>query len=263
LITVIDLKIGNINSVSRALKYIGIKHQISDNISEISQSEKIILPGVGNFIEAARRMRHLGLDDVLKEMVLDNKVPILGICLGMQLLASFGEEGGGAQGLDFIKGRVVYHRASMNGLRLPHIGWNEVDHCNIKLFDAIPNKSCFYFVHSYEFVLQESVKVGYTNYGVDFVSVVQKDHIIGTQFHPEYKSRPIAPHPLFVHFIFVCSSSFRASSPICCAISVHVLGAVSPLDSLMVLSIRVPSISKKIIFGVFVMLFDECRDLIA
>lgn len=185
MITVIDLKIGNINSVSRALKYIGIKHQISDTAAEISKAEKLILPGVGNFTEAAKRMKYLGLDGVLKEMVLDNKVPILGICLGMQLLASFGEEGGGAQGLGLIKGRVIYHRASLSGLRLPHIGWNEVDHCNIKLFDTIDNRSCFYFVHSYEFLPEESVKVGYTNYGVDFVSVVQKDHIIGTQFHME------------------------------------------------------------------------------
>lgn len=185
MITVIDLKIGNINSVSRALRYIGVRHQISDSVAEINKAEKLILPGVGNFTEAVKRMRYSGLDDVLKERVLEKKIPVLGICLGMQLLASFGEEGGGARGLDFIKGKVIYHRASQRGLRLPHIGWNEVDHCNIKLFDSIDNRACFYFVHSYEFIPEEDVRVGYTNYGVDFVSVVQKGHIIGTQFHLE------------------------------------------------------------------------------
>jgi len=189
LITVIDLKIGNINSVSKALKYIGIKHQVSDSPAEIKKSKKIIFPGVGNFTEAAKRMKSLGIDDVLKERVVGNKVPILGICLGMQLLANYGEEGDGSEGLGFIKGRVVYHRASQNGLCLPHIGWNEVDYRDIKLFDGIDNRSCFYFVHSYEFIPEEQVEVGYTNYGYDFVSVVQKDHIIGAQFHPEKSQR--------------------------------------------------------------------------
>lgn len=162
-----------------------MNHQVSDRPDDIKKAEKIIFPGVGNFKEAAKRMKALGIDEILKERVLRKEVPMLGICLGMQLLATYGEEGGGAEGLNFIKGRVVLHRASQNNLRLPHIGWNEVDHKDIRLFDAIDNKSCFYFAHSYEFISDEPVKVGHTRYGHDFVSVVQKDHIIGTQFHPE------------------------------------------------------------------------------
>lgn len=171
--------------MSKALKYLGVNYQVSDKPDDIKKAEKIIFPGVGNFREAAKRMRSLGIDKVLKEMVLWKEVPILGVCLGMHLLATYGEEGGGAKGLDFIKGRVVFHRALQNNLRLPHIGWNEVDHKGIRLFDSIDNRSCFYFVHSYEFIPDEPVEVGYTRYGHDFVSVVQKRHIIGTQFHPE------------------------------------------------------------------------------
>lgn len=185
MITVIDLSIGNINSVSRALKYLGIKHRVSGNPSEIRESDKLIFPGVGNFTEAVKRMNAAGINDVLKEMVIGDKIPILGICLGMQLFASFGEEGGGAQGLDFIKARVVYHRAALSGLRLPHIGWNEVSHRGMRLFDRVEDSACFYFVHSFEMIPEETVIAGYTNYGVDFVSLVQKDHIVGVQFHLE------------------------------------------------------------------------------
>lgn len=185
MITVIDLGISNIGSVSKALRYIGIEHVVSDTPAKIRKADKIIFPGVGNFSEAVKRMESLRIRDILKERVLANKVPLLGICLGMQLLATYGEEGGGAKGLNFIKGRVMFHRASQHGLRLPHIGWNEVDCRDIRLFDDINNKSCFYFVHSYEFITDEPVKVGYTNYGCDFVSVIQKDNIIGIQFHPE------------------------------------------------------------------------------
>ncbi|MBU1912295.1 MAG: imidazole glycerol phosphate synthase subunit HisH [Candidatus Omnitrophica bacterium] len=185
MITVIDLKIGNINSVSRALKYIGIEHILSSNPVDIDKAEKLIFPGVGSFAEAMKRMRNQGLDSALKQAVLSRKVPILGICLGMQLFASIGEEGGKTEGLDFIKARVAYHRASGLGFRLPHIGWNEVEHNDLEIFDSVPEKSCFYFVHSYEFIPEEQIETGHTNYGVDFVSFVKKNNIIGTQFHLE------------------------------------------------------------------------------
>lgn len=185
MITVIDLKTSNINSVSRALKYLGVKHRISDNAAEIRKSDKLIFPGVGSFAEAVKRMNTLCIDDTLKEMALREKIPMLGICLGMQLFATCGEEGGFTRGLDLIKGKVIYHRASLFNLRLPHIGWNEVNHNHMKLFESVENNACFYFVHSYEFVPEEPVQLGYTNYGVDFVSVVQKGNIIGIQFHLE------------------------------------------------------------------------------
>lgn len=185
MITVIDLKIGNVNSVSRALRHIGAGHILSCEPSDIGKAEKIIFPGVGTFSEAMKRMKSRGADAALKEAVLSRKVPILGICLGMQLFASSGEEGGETEGLGFIKGRVSYHRASGLGLRLPHIGWNDVRHNGSKIFDSVPEGACFYFVHSYEFILEEQIETGYTNYGVDFVSFVKKGHIIGAQFHLE------------------------------------------------------------------------------
>lgn len=185
MITVINLRIGNIASVSRALKHLNIPHAVTDKPDEVSGAEKIIFPGVGNFSEAVKRMKHLGIDKALTQRVLIDKVPILGICLGMQLFASSGEEGGVSEGLNFIKGRVAYHRAQGKGLRLPHIGWNDVNFKDFRIFDSIKNNSCFYFVHSYEFVPSEPVKAAYSNYGVDFVAALQKEHIIGIQFHPE------------------------------------------------------------------------------
>ena len=185
MITVIDIKIGNIASVSRALKYLGIAHEVSDNLKAIKKSDKIIFPGVGNFSEAVSRLNSKGLDELLREMVIKKKIPILGICLGMQLFASFGEEGGGCCGLDFIKAKVSYHRAGNMGLRLPHIGWNDVSCNGFKIFEGINNKSCFYFIHSYEFIPEEPVETAHCTYGIDFLAAVQKDNIIGVQFHPE------------------------------------------------------------------------------
>lgn len=185
LITVIDLKIGNIASVSGALKYLGITHKISDARNDIESAEKLIFPGVGNFSEAAKRIRALGIDKSIRKKVLEEKMPILGICLGMQLFANYGEEGGISEGLGLIKGKISYHRAADLGLRLPHIGWNEVSYKNFKLFDSIENNSCFYFVHSYEMVPEETLTIAYSDYGVKFVAAVRKDNIVGVQFHPE------------------------------------------------------------------------------
>ncbi len=185
MITVIDLKIGNIASVGNALKSLMVDYVISDKFEDISNADKLIFPGVGNFFEAAKRLKTSGIDKILRNKVLMGKTPILGICLGMQLLASYGEEGGGAEGLNLIQGKVAFHRASTFPLRLPHIGWNDVNGSDLKLFDSIKNGSCFYFVHSYEVLPLENVQIAYCNYGVDFAAAVQKDNIIGVQFHPE------------------------------------------------------------------------------
>lgn len=191
MITVINSGTGNIASVSRALSCLKIQHTVSDRPNEIARSQKLIFPGVGNFFEVAVRLRSLGLDKVLKDKVLGEKTPILGICLGMHLFSSFGEEGGGAEGLNFIKGRVSRHRAAEYNLRLPHIGWNDVRSNGFKIFDSIPDNSCFYFVHSYELITQEPVtNAAYSYYGVDFLAAVQKGHIIGVQFHPEKSQGP-------------------------------------------------------------------------
>ena len=134
MITVIDLDIGNVNSVSKALKYLKVDHKVTNNSDDLLKADKIIFPGVGSFYEATRRIESSGIKDVLKNRVLKDKVPILGICLGMQLLATTGEEVKKSEGLDLIKGKVVLHRASKHGLRLPHIGWNDITFKDFKLF---------------------------------------------------------------------------------------------------------------------------------
>ena len=185
MITVIDLKISNITSVCQALKHLKIDHAVTDKPAGIEQASKLILPGVGDFAEAMRRMQALDLIEPIRQAVVQKKVPIMGICLGMQLFASYGEEGGGSSGLDLIRGKVLSHRASQHNLRLPHIGWNDVRSNGMKLFSAVPEDVCFYFVHSFEFIAEEQVQTATCHYGTDFVAVVQKEHVIGCQFHPE------------------------------------------------------------------------------
>lgn len=185
MITVIDLGISNVGSVGRALDHLNAAHKISQLRSDIINAEKLILPGVGSFSEGMNRIRQLGIFDLLRDRTLIEKIPILGICLGMQLFASEGEEGGLTKGLNLVEGRVCYHRSAGLGFRLPHIGWDEVYYEDFKLFDSITNNSCFYFVHSYELLVNEPVTLAFTNYGVTFTAAVQKENILGVQFHPE------------------------------------------------------------------------------
>jgi len=185
LITVIDLNLGNIASIANALKCLGFNYEIVDMPQAIEKSKKLIFPGVGNFFEAAKRMRANGIDDIIRRKVLEEKIPILGICLGMQLLAATGVEGGVGRGLGLIEGRVSLHRAGRLGLRLPHIGWNDVHWDKFPLFEGINTEPCFYFVHSYEINLAERAEIAHCNYGVEFVAAFQKGHILGVQFHPE------------------------------------------------------------------------------
>lgn len=185
MITVIDLEISNIASVCKALKKIGAEYKVVNSAQEVLVAEKIILPGVGSFYEGMKRIRSLGLEEAIKKAALEKNRLILGICLGMQLLAESGEEGQETQGLGLVKASVSYHRAAKENLSLPHIGWNDVNPDNVALFDSIPHGSCFYFIHSYEFVPAEEIKVAYCNYGVDFVAAFQKDNIFGVQFHAE------------------------------------------------------------------------------
>ncbi len=187
MITLIDIGLGNIKSVANALKRLKVPFLITSDPEKIANADKLIFPGVGNFCEASKRLDDAGIASIIRERVIINKVPLLGICLGMQLFASYGDEGGvSSKGLDLIKGRVSLLPSGGHGLRLPHIGWNDVSFENFKLFDSIQSGTCFYFVHSYALVPEEKgLKVATANYGSDFVAAVQKDNIVGTQFHPE------------------------------------------------------------------------------
>ncbi|MBN2881023.1 imidazole glycerol phosphate synthase subunit HisH [Candidatus Woesearchaeota archaeon] len=186
MIFVVNYGMGNLCSIEKALKKIGAQFIISNDIEDLKKCSKIILPGVGSFKEGMKNLNELKLTDAIRTEVLEKNKPFLGICLGMQLIFDSSEEGGFSQGLGLIKGDVKKFDSKIN-LKVPHVGWNNVEYKNIKIsiFQDIPDNSDFYFVHSYHAILTEDVNYFTTNYGYDFVSVVNKGNIFGTQFHPE------------------------------------------------------------------------------
>jgi imidazole glycerol-phosphate synthase subunit HisH len=184
MIAIIDYGMGNLRSVQAGLEHVGQKVFITDKPNEIINADGVVLPGVGAFGDAIKRLNETGLGDAFCVAVQQGK-PCIGICLGLQLLLSESKEGGLFKGLDVIKGKVIRFT---NKLKVPHMGWNQI---NIKkqdspLFRDIPDGSYVYFVHSY-YVAPEnsSVIAATTNYGVDFTSIIAKDNLFGTQFHPE------------------------------------------------------------------------------
>lgn len=188
-IKIIDYGMGNIQSVKNAFELLNCNVEIIDEPSKISQADGIILPGVGAFGNAVNNLKERKIIDPLKEAVLENKIPLLGICLGMQLLADKSEERGNNNGLSFISGEIrkIPHK---EGFRLPHVGWNDVSIKQKKpLFKNIIDKGSFYFVHSYRFECDDDFVVATTDYGQNINAVVQKDHIFGVQFHPERSQR--------------------------------------------------------------------------
>lgn len=184
MIAIIDYGMGNLRSVQAGFEHIGQKVFITDKPREVLSADGVVLPGVGAFGDAIKRLNETGLGEAFCESVKQGK-PCIGICLGLQLLFSESEEGGLFKGLDIIKGKVV--RFS-NKLKVPHIGWNQIDikKHNLELFKNVPDGSYVYFVHSYFVVPEDSfVIAATTNYGIDFTSVIAKDNLYGTQFHPE------------------------------------------------------------------------------
>ena len=185
MITIVDVQIGNIGSVTRALKYLKSKYIVTDKTEDIISASKLIFPGVGSFSEASKKLENSGLRETLQKQVLVMKKPILGICLGMQLFAKEGFEGGRNEGLGFLDASVVQMKAKDLGLRLPHMGWNELSSYQLKLLNGVKEQSCFYFVHSYEMKLNEDVPHVTTDYGSNVVAMIEKGNIFATQFHPE------------------------------------------------------------------------------
>lgn len=185
-IVIIDYGIGNTHSVSNAIKYLGYKNIIiSDDEKKIQKADALILPGVGAFEECISNLKNRKLDIILNEAVIINKKPILGICVGMQLLATCSEENGLHNGLDWIKG-AVKKIIVPKPLAVPHVGWNDVITMNENiLFNRNIENSNFYFDHSYHFVCDEKYIAGYCDYGTRITAAVQKEHIFGVQFHPE------------------------------------------------------------------------------
>lgn len=190
-VVVIDYGMSNLGSITRALQECGASAVVSDDPRSLKTAEKIVLPGVGAFGDGMKNLNERGWSKIIQEEVVGNKIPMLGICLGMQLLASKSYEGGEFEGLNLIEGEVVKF-IPKNNERVPHVGWNEVTKTQENvLFDNIESGADFYFVHSYYFKAENAKNViATTNYCGDFASAVRKGNVFGTQFHPE-KSVPI------------------------------------------------------------------------
>ncbi len=188
MITIVDYGMGNLGSIQNMLRKMGFESIISSDSQIILQAQKLILPGVGAFDKAMINLQNLDLIIPLNQKVLKQSTPILGICLGMQLLAENSEEGV-LPGLGWIKANVK--RFQSNGwpaLKIPHMGWNVVvATAKNNLFSKMPyNEMRFYFVHSYYFECQEEgIQIGSTKYGKNFTSAINKKNIWGVQFHPE------------------------------------------------------------------------------
>ncbi len=186
MVVIIDYKMGNTGSVKNALHALGCDAVITSEKTDIGKATHLILPGVGAFPDGMKNLHSLNLVEILTKEVLTNKKPILGICLGMQMMATKGEEGGVHEGLQWIPGTTRKFQVDEDKFKVPHIGWNDVEVAGeSKLLREIL-KPIFYFVHSYHFVPEHTdVVKGLTDYGEKFVSVVEQDNIFGVQFHPE------------------------------------------------------------------------------
>jgi glutamine amidotransferase len=187
MITIVNYGMGNLGSVLNMFKKVGIKAHVTSDLNEISKAEKLLLPGVGAFDAAMQRINDAGMIDVLKNKALVEKIPVLGICLGMQLLTQKSEEGI-MPGLGWIPAETVKFIFEKSlSLKVPHMGWNTIFSKKSSLLtNDFANDSRFYFVHSYIVKCQNDENViCTTDYGVEFASIIQSDNIYGAQFHPE------------------------------------------------------------------------------
>ncbi|PLY10473.1 MAG: imidazole glycerol phosphate synthase subunit HisH [Arcobacter sp.] len=194
MIVVIDYGMGNVGSIVNMIKRVGYECIVSSSVDDILNASKLILPGVGSFDNAMKNLQELNLIDPINKQVIENKIPILGICLGMQLLTK-GSEEGILEGFSYING-YSNKLDTANGLLVPHMGWNLIDIKKINnLYDNDIDEQRFYFVHSFVVSCKDNQDILTTTcYGKEFVSSFQKDNIIGVQFHPE-KS-----HTFGIHF---------------------------------------------------------------
>jgi glutamine amidotransferase len=183
-ILIIDYGVGNHLSVENTLSYLGYTFSVSCEKRDISRAQAYILPGVGAFNEAMKNLKKLDLINLLNDQVLIKKKPILGICLGMQIMANDSEEKGLHTGLGWIKGHVK--RIPSNNIRIPHVGWNQIEVLNKEpLFEKLDNGVDFYFDHSFYFHTDRKYQAAICQYGHILTAAIQYKNIFGVQFHPE------------------------------------------------------------------------------
>lgn len=189
MIAILDYGMGNLKSVFNALDYLGQDAVVTSEKNIIHEAERLILPGVGSFGDAMQNLNEHGLTDIIHGEVREKKKPFLGICLGMQLLADTSYEYGLHSGLGLIGGEVRPLDVEKSGLKVPHVGWNDIATQNVDspLFKNLySQETSFYFVHSYHFVPARKENILATcDYGITFTAAVQKENVTGFQFHPE------------------------------------------------------------------------------
>jgi glutamine amidotransferase len=187
MIVIVDYGMGNLNSVKRRLDSLAQDVVISNDSRVIAQAERLILPGVGHFGQAMDNLKKLGLIAILNDLVIESKIPVLGICLGMQLMTKSSEEGD-VEGLGWFDCNTEKMKVGNNSIyKLPHIGWNTITfEKSNQLMEGIELNSEVYFVHNYGvYNAPQNQILNHTDYGSSFVSALQKDNIIGMQYHPE------------------------------------------------------------------------------
>ncbi|MBO6304401.1 MAG: imidazole glycerol phosphate synthase subunit HisH [Selenomonadaceae bacterium] len=186
MIAIIDYGVGNLFSVEKAIIASGGRAVVTSDAKEIKSADKLVLPGVGAFGDCMKNLVNTGLVDIIKEEI-SNKKPMLGICVGLQLLFEESEESPGVAGLSVLKGRVK--KIDSKGLKLPHIGWNSLNIADVKsdidIFKDLGENSYVYFVHSFYAEASESIISATTEYGEEITAAVAKENIVATQFHPE------------------------------------------------------------------------------
>jgi glutamine amidotransferase len=189
-IAVIDYGMGNLRSVLNALEAIDAEARLVATPEAAAEADRLILPGVGAFGDGMRNLRTRGFAEALPDLLSGGR-PLLGLCLGMQMLADASEEHGEHEGLGLVPG-VVRRLRPPDGLRVPHVGWNSVQPRNgsVLLGDDVAAEQTFYFVHSYHFIAERPEDVtGVSDYGTEVTAVVERGSVMGTQFHPEKSQR--------------------------------------------------------------------------
>lgn len=209
-IAIVDYGMGNLGSVRHALEFLGHHPIATCDPDKIDRADAIVLPGVGTFAVAMDNLRQLGLDVALTEAALERRVPFLGICLGMQLMAQEGTENGLHHGLGWVDGRVV-KLAARNNARVPHVGWAPVTLDDGTLFAGVETGTAYYFDHSYHLDCPPTLVVSRCAGAFDCVAAIRRDNLFATQFHPEKSQRAgLKLLRAFTDFALTCRKGIAA-----------------------------------------------------